>query len=223
MTPTHECCDPYKAGWVDSVDQLVPYLAVNIFKATPGAAGLYISGAFSGTLSTVSSGINSMSTCLITDLIRPNEKRLFGKAKSESFYTWMSKICSVAFGLLCIGFSYVSLMIYLFSGKVGRKGAKNSTRLSKEIYLFSYVAANLGGILQAALSINGMLGGPTFGLFLLAFFNPWSESIGAIVGYIVGIATGVWCYIGSKTYPPLPEFTKALPTEIIGCEGNVKE
>lgn len=78
---------------------------MNIFKATPGLAGLYVSGIFSGTLSSVSSGINSMATCFITDLIRPNEETLFKKKKSETFYTWMSKFCSIGFGLLCIGFS----------------------------------------------------------------------------------------------------------------------
>ena len=102
--------------------------------------------------------------------------------------TPLSKILTVVFGLICIG--------------------------------FSYVAANLGGILQAAMSINGMLGGPTTGMFLLAFFNPWSESIGVAIGYIVGIGMGVWCYIGSTVYPPYPEFIKELPTQIIGCQGN---
>ena len=78
-----------------------------IFKATPGVAGLYVSGAFAGTLSTVSSGINSMTTCLVTDIIRPNEKFIFCSAegKSERFYTWLSKIMSLIFGLLCIGFA----------------------------------------------------------------------------------------------------------------------
>ncbi len=84
---------------------------------------------------------------------------------------------------------------------------------------FSYIAANLGGILQAALSINGMLGGPTFAIFLLAYFNPWSEWIGLLSGYFFGLALSVWCYIGSTQYPPLPEFTKRLDTEISGCQG----
>ena len=35
----------------------------------PGVAGIYVSGAFAGSLSTVSSGINSMSTCLLSDFI----------------------------------------------------------------------------------------------------------------------------------------------------------
>ena len=77
-----------------------------------------------------------------------------------------------------------------------------------------------GGILQAALSINGMLGGPTFAIFLLAFFNPWCESIGIWVGYLTGIGIGVWCYLGSTIYPVLPKYVKELPTEIVGCSGN---
>ena len=56
----NECCDPFTAGWVSTTDQLVPYLAIDIFSAVPGVAGLYVSGIFSGTLSTVSSGINSI-------------------------------------------------------------------------------------------------------------------------------------------------------------------
>ena len=31
-----------------------------------------------------------------------------------------------------------------------------------------------------------MLGGPIFAIFLLAFFNPWAESIGVWVGYALG-------------------------------------
>jgi len=46
-----------------------------------------------------------------------------------------------------------------------------------------------------------MLGGPTLAVFLQAFFNPWSEAIGAIVGYVAGMGVSVWCYIGSTYYP----------------------
>ena len=64
------CCDPLRAGYLDSTDQLVPYLAVNLFHDWPGVAGLYIAGAYCGALSTVSSGINSMATVIITDFIK---------------------------------------------------------------------------------------------------------------------------------------------------------
>jgi len=75
-------------------------------------------------------------------------------------------------------------------------------------------------MLQASLSITGILGGPVFAIFLLAFFNPWSETIGVFVGFILGNVIAWWCYIGSTIYPPLPEFTKALPTQTVGCKGD---
>ena len=72
-------------------DQLVPYLALDIFRSYPGLAGVYVSGAYSGTLSTVSSGVNSMATVIVNDFVMPNEKYLFGLFKSEpsdKAYTW---------------------------------------------------------------------------------------------------------------------------------------
>ena len=64
-------CDPLSAGWVEKSDQLIPYLILDIFEKQPGLAGLYIASIFSGTLSTVSSGINSMATITVLDLVRP--------------------------------------------------------------------------------------------------------------------------------------------------------
>ena len=45
-----KCCDPEKAGFVENKDSLLPYLTVEIFQDYPGVAGLYVAGAFSGTL-----------------------------------------------------------------------------------------------------------------------------------------------------------------------------
>jgi Na+/proline symporter len=70
--------------------------------------GLYVSGAMAGTLSSVSSAINSMTTIFITDFIKLNEMVIFKNKKSEKFYTWLSKFSSVLFGLLCISFAYVA-------------------------------------------------------------------------------------------------------------------
>lgn len=67
--------------------------------------------------------------------------------------------------------------------------------------------------------MDGIFSGATLGIFLLGFFNPWSESIGTIVGYMIGLAASSWCYIGSSFYAPLPEFARPLPTEVIGCQG----
>ena len=41
---SYQCCDPINAGWISSRDQLIPYLAVDRFKNTPGAASLFVIG-----------------------------------------------------------------------------------------------------------------------------------------------------------------------------------
>ena len=75
-------------------------------------------------------------------------------------------------------------------------------------------------MLQAALSITGMLGGPLFAIFLMGFFNPWSEATGVFAGYVIGNVVSITCYLGSTKYAPLPEFTKPLASEISGCKGQ---
>ena len=79
---------------------------------------------------------------------------------------------------------------------------------------FAYIAANLGGVLQAAMSINSMLGGPTTALFVLSFFNPWVGPATAVVSYLAGMGMAVWVFVGSKIYPPRPEFSKQMHLEV---------
>jgi len=45
---------------------------------------------------TVSSGINSMSTCVISDFLRPNEMKLFGKKKIGNvlYLFWKNRLCN---------------------------------------------------------------------------------------------------------------------------------
>ena len=55
-------CDPIMSGELEKQDQLLPYLAAKIFKDSPGLTGLFISAAYSATLSTLSTGLNSFAT-----------------------------------------------------------------------------------------------------------------------------------------------------------------
>ena len=52
-------CDPLTAGWITAKDQLVPYMVLDKLQKYRGLPGLFLASACSGTLSTVSSGINS--------------------------------------------------------------------------------------------------------------------------------------------------------------------
>ncbi|KAM9778501.1 solute carrier family 5 member 6a [Syngnathus typhle] len=77
----------------------------------------------------------------------------------------------------------------------------------------AYLASIMGSVLQAALSIFGMVGGPLLGLFCLGMFFPWANSIGALVGLAAGLAMAFWIGIGSivtrmpSSVPPLSTVT----------------
>ncbi|XP_061559583.1 solute carrier family 5 member 6a isoform X2 [Phycodurus eques] len=79
----------------------------------------------------------------------------------------------------------------------------------------AYLASIMGSVLQAALSIFGMVGGPLLGLFCLGMFFPWANSIGALVGLAAGLAMAFWIGIGSfvmrmpgpSAVPPLSTVT----------------
>ncbi|CAM4649537.1 unnamed protein product [Leuciscus chuanchicus] len=51
-------------------------------------------------------------------------------------------------------------------------------------------------VLQAALSIFGMVGGPLLGLFCLGIFFPCANSIGAVTGLAAGLLISFWVGIG---------------------------
>ncbi|XP_033645281.1 sodium-coupled monocarboxylate transporter 1-like [Asterias rubens] len=69
--------------------------------------------------------------------------------------------------------------------------------------LMAYVTSLLNqGVLQLALSLFGITGGPLLGLFSLGLFFPWSNSKGAATGLICGLSFAFWVGIGAIIYPP---------------------
>ncbi|KAL2093330.1 hypothetical protein ACEWY4_010642 [Coilia grayii] len=82
-------------------------------------------------------------------------------------------------------------------------------------------ASYMGGIVQAALSIHGMCGGPMLGLFSLGILFPCTNSKGAAVGLMAGIALSFWVGIGAFLHPASTLSTHPLPLSLEGCPANM--
>ncbi|CAJ1073310.1 adhesion G protein-coupled receptor F5-like isoform X1 [Xyrichtys novacula] len=81
-----------------------------------------------------------------------------------------------------------------------------ATRLSKALATFygllclamAFLTHLMGeSVLQVALKIFGLVGGPLLGLFCLGMFFPWANSTGAVVGLGTGLMMSLWVGIGS--------------------------
>ena len=161
-------CDPKAANFIEQSDQLIPYLSVKILENMPGLSGLYIAGVYAGTLSTISSGINSASTVILRDFIKPNIES--GGCYSNSIIsrtneTILSKIIVLLCGILTM--------------------------------VIAYLASITGNnVLVAGMSALGTFGGPVLGSFLLCFTNPWADSFTTVISFIIGFFNATFCFAG---------------------------
>uniref|UniRef100_A0A3P9CPE9 Solute carrier family 5 member 8 n=1 Tax=Maylandia zebra TaxID=106582 RepID=A0A3P9CPE9_9CICH len=81
----YKSCDPWTSGLLSALDQLMPYLVMDVLGDYPGLPGLFVAAAFSGSLSTVSSSINALAAVTVEDLIKPYA------SMSERQLAWISK------------------------------------------------------------------------------------------------------------------------------------
>ncbi|XP_043277279.1 putative sodium-dependent multivitamin transporter [Venturia canescens] len=80
----------------------------------------------------------------------------------------------------------------------------------------AFVGGYLGGVLQAALTIFGVIGGPMLGLFTLGMMTESGNQKGAIIGLLSSLAFFLWIGFGQPR--PVPA---ALPVRVDGCNLTV--
>ena len=170
-------CDPVLAMQIKKDDQLLPHFVVKTMGAIPGLSGLFVAGIFSGSLSTVSSAINSLAAVTLEDYIR----LCTSQELSDSTTTLILKFLAAFYGLACV--------------------------------VMAFMADMLGpGVLQASLTIFGVVGGPLLGLFTLGMAFPRANSIGSNTGLLSALSFLLW--IGFSGPKPAPE---KLPLSTEGC------
>lgn len=156
-------CDPIMTKKVTATDQLLPLYVMDVLGNIRGLPGLFVSGIFSGALSTVSSGVNSLAAVALEDVV----KRYIRRDMSDRFATALTKLLALGFGSIAI-----SLV---------------------------YAAQQMGNVLQAALAIFGIVGGPLLGVFTLGIFFPFANSLGAGVGVVTSLMA-TFCIGGGAFY-----------------------
>eukprot|EP00092_Neocalanus_flemingeri_P020321 GFUD01022011.1.p1 GENE.GFUD01022011.1~~GFUD01022011.1.p1 ORF type:complete len:631 (-),score=155.00 GFUD01022011.1:122-2014(-) len=180
-------CDPISTRQVEKKDQLFPLFVMQVMGDYPGVPGLFVAGVFSGALSTVSSGLNSLAAVCLRDFIQSGCNIKLTEARA----TFVTKMLAVGFGIL--GYAVVFLVKYL------------------------------PGVLEAALGIFGIVGGPVLGAFTLGMFFPFANTMGAFVGCFSSLIFTMWMGFGqtvakaAQTYdssrwsPKMPVSTDHCP------------
>merc|ERR1712025_1450884 len=100
-------CDPITTRQVEKKDQLFPLFVMQVMGDYPGVPGLFVAGGFSGALSTVSSGLNSLAAVCLKDFIASG----CNISLTEEKQTIVTKVLAVVFGI--IGYGMVFMVKYL--------------------------------------------------------------------------------------------------------------
>lgn len=107
MYAFYATCYPVKYGIITKADQLLPLFVMDILGDYPGLPGLLLSTIFSGSLSSLSSGLNAIAAVILENFIKPC---CFPKI-SVNKATLVSKIIVITAGLICLLLAYLVSMI----------------------------------------------------------------------------------------------------------------
>ncbi len=96
-------CDPLSSGQVDNRDQLFPLFVMQVLGDAPCVPGLFVAGVFSGSLSTVSSGLNALAGVTLVDYVQG----YLDVELSEKTAVMAAKALAIIYGGVCYGFVYM--------------------------------------------------------------------------------------------------------------------
>ncbi|CAL4131823.1 unnamed protein product [Meganyctiphanes norvegica] len=98
-------CDPISQGLIDTKEQILPYFVIDKMGFLWGVPGLFVASLFSGSLSSLSSVVNSMVACIWADFLHPMP---FFYRMSELQQTRVNKCLSLLTGAVMIGFAFLA-------------------------------------------------------------------------------------------------------------------
>ncbi|XP_014678919.1 PREDICTED: sodium-dependent multivitamin transporter-like, partial [Priapulus caudatus] len=84
----------------------------------------------------------------------------------------------------------------------------------------AFIISGAEGVVQVSILVNGTVGGPLLGVFLLGMLFPWSNAKGAFVGTLTAFIASMWLGLGATYYADyiVPPY---LDTSVEGCPANM--
>nr|XP_029727511.1 putative sodium-dependent multivitamin transporter isoform X2 [Aedes albopictus] len=166
----YSTCDPLVQGRIKVRDQTMPLFVVDAMGNLPGLPGLFVSGIFSASLSSVSAALNSLAAVTLEDYLKPLYAKIKKRPLPDMQSSYPTKIMAFLYGMVCLG--------------------------------VAFLAQFMGGVLQASLTIFGVVGGPLFALFSMGMFTKRANQRGVITGLAIGLAFSLWIGFGQPRPAP---------------------
>lgn len=107
LSTVYKDCEPVTSGEIGTTDRIMPYFAATKMAIYPGLNGLFISGVFSASLSTISAMLNSLAAIFLEDYLKRIYRRL-GKTLSTERFTFFGKFLVVFNGCICMGVAFLA-------------------------------------------------------------------------------------------------------------------
>ncbi|KAI0990197.1 hypothetical protein GJ496_007133, partial [Pomphorhynchus laevis] len=101
MYAYYKSCDPYLNGTIAKYDLILPLFVTEIIGSIPGFTGLLLATICSGTMSSVSSSLNSMAAVVLYDFIKP-----FSKSTNFTHWVMVLRIITVILGLVSFALTF---------------------------------------------------------------------------------------------------------------------
>ncbi|XP_028404903.1 sodium-coupled monocarboxylate transporter 1-like [Dendronephthya gigantea] len=156
-------CDLKEDKRVTSNDQVLPYFVIDQLGHLVGVPGIFMACLFSGALSTASSGLNSLITVTLEDIVKKKWTDL-----SDYEATKLSKILAVVYGVIIIGGAFIvkyfgTLVLQLAYSIFGLLGGPLlgifflGVMIPRANSKGAYVGAFVGFVLTITIAIAGMV------------------------------------------------------------------
>ncbi|KAL6433376.1 hypothetical protein ACFW04_006496 [Cataglyphis niger] len=145
-------CDPITTKQIRKPDQLLPYFVMELSHTIPGLPGLFVSGVFSAALSTMSTGLNSMSGVIYEDMIKP----CLRKPISNFGASLIMKATVVIIGAICVGLVF---MVEKLSGLIQAGKSLSGITAGPLLGVFTLgmffpMANSMGALVGTLISLN---------------------------------------------------------------------